>query len=281
MLMILTNQGKVMYIYKYIYIFFFIVFLIYYIIFVHVISVYIVVEMKDFKNMVQFFDDNLVDVFKEKLEWNTECGILFLSNNNNPNPWHRDIFSFETDKYPLQFTGLLYLDKTKVTYIAGTHKEPSFNPLKYFYLKKTINVNPGDFVIMYSHLAHHGYYYPNKKHIKRRLMHYFTLFPSNDVSKSMKEITSFYSYNDPKKSDSKNRVKYMDKYYLSVIGYFLLMLTSYIIVALNLHSYMPTNKNRTEIGDWYYKKFDPKIKKIFRTYGSYKYWRPDEVSKLK
>eukprot|EP01084_Bolivina_argentea_P226194 382101_1 len=70
-----------------------------------------IVENRNFKLMMNFADNKILPLLCKHLNWSSPCyGRTFMSNNDNPQAWHRDLFSKDSSKFPLQYTVLLYLD---------------------------------------------------------------------------------------------------------------------------------------------------------------------------
>eukprot|EP01084_Bolivina_argentea_P187615 323122_1 len=162
-----------------------------------------IVESQNFKNMIQFADAHMIPLLKTNLGWESpRFGRTFMSNNDNPHAWHRDVYSKDKAQYPQQYTILLYLDSTELNVYSGTHKTPSFSLLR-FLDTTTIAVHRGDIVVLYSHLLHRGRFDSPFK--PRRMIQLFEGFPNRQIQEKVDKQRDFLTLANPE--SQKNRVE--------------------------------------------------------------------------
>ena len=140
----------------------------------------------NYTGMKSLIDNVIKNKVNRQLNWDAQYTKFRVSDNNNSvdaSAFHRDVFNQTTvvDVFPC-FTCVMYLDKTTMEIIPGTHLTPFISYLEVVqtYQKvKQIVMNPGDVLVFYSTLIHRGIFTEKLKH--RRVIQVFEMFetPAN------------------------------------------------------------------------------------------------------
>lgn len=117
------------------------------------------------------------------LNWNADYVKLRVSDNNNSvdaSAFHRDIFNQTTknEDFPC-FTCVIYLDKTVMEVVPGSHLTPFLSHIdatKQWFNIKQIELNVGDVLVFNARLLHRGIFTEKLPH--RRVIQIFEMFQS-------------------------------------------------------------------------------------------------------
>eukprot|EP01084_Bolivina_argentea_P318738 552839_1 len=204
-----------------------------------------IVKRRNFKKMIDFADNKIMPLLSKNLNWSSPCyGRTFMSDNDNPHSWHRDLYSKDKSKYPQQYTCLLYLHSTRFYAFGGSHKQPCFPVLSYFSGSSftDLSINKGDVVVIYSHLIHRGHF--DFIYKQRMMIQLFETFPSTQSKSTTDSLRDFWNITD--KQTQQSRVKCIKFVHSWFIINFFMQLFSFLLIALNLHEYQPTVYFRTK-----------------------------------
>jgi len=230
-----------------------------------------IVETRNFKKMCQLGDDKLMPTLQKHLGWSSpRYGLTFMSNNDNPQAWHRDLYSKDKSVYPEQYTLLLYLDETSMYVFKGTHKKPVVNLTWYLDGSSFTSLQPkkGDVILIWSHIIHRGHFDTVFKH--RRMIQFFEVFPNQQKQDEIDRKRQFLQL-DAGGNKRQSRVKLLKVVHSWAILHAFMQLFTFILLALNLHQYQPTvycRKKQTSNDDG-----------VFVSYGSFKYPKREEFFK--
>ena len=146
-------------------------------------------NMKDkevnYTKMKTIIDNILHTKINPTMDWDANYVKFRISDNNNSadsSAFHRDVFSqtYKNEVLPC-FTCVMYLDKTIMEIIPGTHKT-SFIPYSEMWNTHSkiqqVTLEPGDVLIFYSTLMHRGIFTEGLKH--RRVIQIFEMFSNRE-----------------------------------------------------------------------------------------------------
>jgi hypothetical protein len=189
----------------------------------------------NYTEMKVLIDQVIQNKINKQLHWNAQYIKFRVSDNNNSvdaSAFHRDVFNQTTvvEEFPC-FTCVMYLDKTVMEIIPGTHLTPfiSYLDVAQTYQKvKQLFINPGDVLVFYSTLIHRGIFTEKLKH--RRVIQVFEVFDSpTNLNKHKDRIV--YKLGDETHSEA---VQYISKtwwlIYLWNLGGYLNSATGYGIL---------------------------------------------------
>lgn len=157
----------------------------------------------DYQRMKTFIDTHMMGTLQRELGWTKPSYLKYRvsdkTNAADASTFHRDTFplSEEAKTSPI-YTCLMYLDRTVMEVVPGSHLKPvmSFTQaIREYPSKERLVIEPGDVVIFHQYLLHRGIFTERLPH--RRLIQVFEVFPDVEtraaVEPFMLHLPSRYS----------------------------------------------------------------------------------------
>lgn len=137
----------------------------------------------NYTEMKMLIDQVIQNKINPTLNWRADYIKFRVSDNNNSvdaSAFHRDIFNQTTDDedFPC-FTCVIYLDKTIMEVVPGSHLTPflsHYEAFRQWFNIKQIVLEVGDVLVFNSRLLHRGIFTENLPH--RRVIQIFEMFDS-------------------------------------------------------------------------------------------------------
>lgn len=142
-------------------------------------------QTMNYERMRAFIEGNMMETLRRELKWENPSFAKYRvsdrSNAADASTFHRDCFPQAEDALDASiYTCLMYMDRTVMELVPGTHRAAVMSPLQAltaYHKAERIEMRPGDVLIFHAFLLHRGIFTEKLPH--RRLIQVFEVFPDD------------------------------------------------------------------------------------------------------